>query len=184
MAGFKAKRGTENRSLDPCKINHLTRMECDNVRYHRQDLCYLGATSNSSLPTLRTTTRAGPMRAPVAGSSPGASIAALRQRPRTRRRDSAAGSAGPGAARSWPPPFGCRRVPARTTRGSALSPGLVSVRGCGGDSERRPTWRCGVDGGGRRINRLGGSCEASTIARRGPDDRGEIGAVRVAGEGR
>jgi hypothetical protein len=40
MAGFKAKRGTENRSLDPCKINHLTRMECDNVRYHRQDLCY------------------------------------------------------------------------------------------------------------------------------------------------
>jgi len=60
----------------------------------------------------------------------------------------------------------------------------VSVRGCGGASERRPTWRCGVGGGGHRIDRLGWSCEASTIARRGPDDRGEIGAVRVAGEGR
>jgi hypothetical protein len=37
MAGFKAKRGTENRSLDPCKINHFTRMECDNGRYHTQE---------------------------------------------------------------------------------------------------------------------------------------------------
>ena len=53
----------------------------------------------------------------------------------------------------------------------------VSVRGCGGDSERGPRLRCGVGGGGHRINRLGWSCEASTIARRGPDDRGEIGAV-------
>ena len=40
-----------------------------------------GAMSNSLPPTSRTTTRAGPMRAPAAGSSPGANNAASRSRP-------------------------------------------------------------------------------------------------------
>ena len=53
----------------------------------------------------------------------------------------------------------------------------VSVLGDGGDSARRMVWRGGVDGVGHRTCRLRWSCEASTLARRGSDDRGEIGAV-------
>ena len=60
----------------------------------------------------------------------------------------------------------------------------ASVRGRGGDSERRPMWRCGVGGGGHRPCRLRWSCETSTLAGRGTDDRGKIGAIGAAGEGR
>src|SRR5262245_31897047 len=59
----------------------------------------------------------------------------------------------------------------------------VSVPGDGGDSARPTVWRASVSGGGHRTGRLRWSCEASTLAWRGPDDRGEIGAVRAAGEG-
>ena len=61
---------------------------------------------------------------------------------------------------------------------------LASVPGGGGDSARHTVCRGGVGGGGHRTGRLRWSCETSTLTGRGSDDRGEIGAVRAAGEGR
>src|SRR3954447_13874943 len=55
----------------------------------------------------------------------------------------------------------------------------VSVLGRAGDSERRLVWRGGVGGGGHRTSRLRWSCDTSTEAERGSDDRREIAAIRV-----
>jgi hypothetical protein len=71
-----------------------------------------------------------------------------------------------------------------STSGRTCGSGVqVSVLGSGGDSERRLVWRGGVGGGGHRTSRLGWSCDTSTEAERGSDDRREIAAIRVAGEG-
>ena len=59
----------------------------------------------------------------------------------------------------------------------------VSVLGGGGDSARQRVCRSGVGVGGHRTGRLRWSCETSTLAERGSDDRGNNGAVRAAGEG-
>jgi hypothetical protein len=63
-----------------------------------------------------------------------------------------------------------------------LSPTLASTEVV----EIRSDARCGVavGGGGHRPCRLRWSCETSTMAGRGTDDRGEIGAIGAAGEGR
>jgi len=57
------------------------------------------------------------------------------------------------------------------------SPGVVEIQ------RAAWVWRTGVGGGGHRTDRLGWSCDTSTEAERGSDDRREIGAVRAIGEG-
>ena len=65
----------------------------------------------------------------------------------------------------------------RYRAGRLASPGVVEIQ------RAAWVWRTGVGGGGHRTDRLGWSCDTSTEAERGSDDRREIGAVRAIGEG-
>ena len=65
---------------------------------------------------------------------------------------------------------------------ATVAPIGASVRGRGGDSSRHIVCHGGVGGGGHRTGRLRWSCDTSTMAWSGSDDRGEIGAVRASGE--
>ena len=67
----------------------------------------------------------------------------------------------------------------RHQAGNRLATPAVYARG--GDSGQRLEGHVG--GGGHRTCRLWWSCETSTLAESGSDDRGEIGAIRAAGEG-